>query len=386
MISVAPAPRLTNLLKALIPIGTGRAMPELATLWASDFHNAIWFSRATGGLETIARWDLIRASRDSTTLWVPDYFCNEALEPLRGLGVNIVFYPIAPTLSPDWVACEKLADSVPPKLFVLVHYFGWPSDAERAAQFCRQTGAILIEDASHVLCPIDGIGRSGDFVLFSPYKHLAIPDGGLLAVKASGQISELRRLAQKTVRARTSVWRWVLRKLLQAFLPGFLFEAAIRARRLPFDVDPPTQGTESSPMSGLAARLIGEARQDFSPIAQHRRMVFNALADIEWPYPCRPFIRAASDPVSPYRFILNCGDSGRARSFYEILAQAGCMVESWPDLPPEIRAQSTDHATAVDLRNRLIFIPVHQSVDVDELTNICREASRQFATCEAVRQ
>jgi hypothetical protein len=46
--------------------------------------------------------------------------------------------------------------------------------------------AWLIEDAVHALRPVRGIGASGDFVLYSPHKHLPIPDGAVLVVRGDG--------------------------------------------------------------------------------------------------------------------------------------------------------------------------------------------------------
>jgi dTDP-4-amino-4,6-dideoxygalactose transaminase len=52
---------------------------------------------------------------------------------------------------------------------LLVHFFGQPAPAEGATALCRETGALLIEDAAHPLRPITGMGEYGDCVLYSQH-------------------------------------------------------------------------------------------------------------------------------------------------------------------------------------------------------------------------
>ena len=39
---------------------------------------------------------------------------------------------------------------------------------------------------AHVLCPVSGVGKYGDFIIYSPHKLLPIPDGAVLVIRTGG--------------------------------------------------------------------------------------------------------------------------------------------------------------------------------------------------------
>ena len=98
----------------------------------------------------------------------------------------MIFYPINHNLEPDHKTCRDLAKVYPTDLFVLVHYFGCPTFAAPTKDFCAKQHAWLLEDAAHVLRPISGVGKYGDFIIYSPHKLLPIPDGAVLIIRSGG--------------------------------------------------------------------------------------------------------------------------------------------------------------------------------------------------------
>ena len=67
----------------------------------------IFFSRGMWALyEGI---HLIRKQKklDKVCLWVPDYFCNEVLSPLRISSISFYFYPVNRDFQPDWRNIEN---------------------------------------------------------------------------------------------------------------------------------------------------------------------------------------------------------------------------------------------------------------------------------------
>ena len=150
--------------------------------------------RLGGGLVSCSAWSLVRvvlwrqqySPSKNIIIWVTDYFCNSSLRPLRALNADLIFYPINHNLEPDHKACRALANVHPPDLFVLVHYFGNPTFAAPTKDFCAKHHAWLLEDAAHVLRPIPGVGKYGDFIIYSPHKLLPIPDGAVLIIRPGG--------------------------------------------------------------------------------------------------------------------------------------------------------------------------------------------------------
>ena len=184
MLTQAPLPTWLNLFRALL-----RRTPSdvaLVAPWHREGEAAGWLSRSAWSLALIALWRTSRVPTRTVTVWLPDYFCNASLIPLRQTSVKLLFYPVTKAMEPDFSICRRLADAAPPDIFVLVHYFGKPTSTASAVEFCKHHCAWLIEDAAHVLRPVNGVGNAGDFVLYSPHKHLPIPAGAVLVVRPDG--------------------------------------------------------------------------------------------------------------------------------------------------------------------------------------------------------
>jgi hypothetical protein len=292
----------------------------LARLWPQPGQSGRFFARASFALEAIV------AARRTPVLFVPDYFCNAATIPARQAGARVVFYPIDEALTPSWAQIEQLAAAAKPELFLIAHYFGMPADVAAARRFCERHGAALIEDAAHALRPTAGIGRSGDYVLWSLYKHLPIPENGAPSI------------------------RWWAKRLLQRGAPALA--AKLRRPPLPFERDPDPSPPEPSALSRAARRMI--AACDLDRIAARRIAGERALrAELG----LEPALPQSDGSWVPYRAVFR----GDARDYDRLIA-AGFPVETWPDLAPEVRADPARHAAALRLRNSLLPLPIDASV------------------------
>jgi dTDP-4-amino-4,6-dideoxygalactose transaminase len=70
---------------------------------------------------------------------------------------------------------------------------------DELSDLSKEYGAWFVEDCAHCLKAVSGVGEFGDFVLYSPHKLLAIPDGGLLVVRKEGAGRVLDNPADKVV-------------------------------------------------------------------------------------------------------------------------------------------------------------------------------------------
>lgn len=187
MTTLAPLPSWSNLLRAAVRRAPSVAqLEQMAEPWNVRGDTAGWLSRSAWSLALIAIWRQRQTKRSTLVAWIPDFFCNTSLAPLRATGARLRFYPLDAGMQPDFDACRSLAATESPDLFVLVHYFGRPNAGTAAREFCAASGTWLVEDAAHVLGPTGSIGGWGDFVLYSPHKHLPIPDGAVLVARPSG--------------------------------------------------------------------------------------------------------------------------------------------------------------------------------------------------------
>lgn len=393
MLTLAPLPRLQDLARAAIRPQLQNA--ELTAPWTRAGDVAGILSRSAWSIALIALWRARLGAEGPVTIWVPDYFCNDALAPLRRAGVQLEFYPVLASTDPDVEICRAMLEHGAPDIVILVHYFGRPAASGLAFRnLFESTGAWLVEDAAHVLRPIRGVGMLGDFILYSPHKHLPLPDGAVLVARRDGpsmlgeggiaafgapetwpsQLGALVPLVNELADpgASASV-TWLARRLLQrlgarAPLNGFspfAEDDAIGSREAP---RLPVPGA-----STLALRLLGTLCRELGNVAC-RRQRHLMLWDTQLLDPAnstlglercdRPDAREWTPYLACYR-IPAVGGPGTFAS----LKQSRLPVTTWPDLPPEVVADQNRHKVAWQLRHARLFLPVHQSLQLRELLN-----------------
>lgn len=303
-------------------------------------------------------------NEEMVTVWIPGYFCNEALDPLRDLPVAVRFYPVREDLTPDWSLLEKWAARESGlKVFVLVHYFGFPNTTEEAHAFCYKYGMVLLEDAAHVLLPYLSIG-SGDLVVFSPRKLLAVPSGGVLVIS--------RNLAPNLVdvdgvggrEVGETVW-WLARRLAQQILvrlhiPWHLFMITRWKSERSANTDGLSQAKRRR-CDPFVLRLLTVMEQNMREVIKQRRRHYNCLLNSTTKLVhSRPLFPVLPDGVCPYAFPVMV-DSG-SKDVVARLQSWGIPASQWPDLPPEVLASEAEHRIAVRTYERLLLLPVHQSL------------------------
>jgi GNAT acetyltransferase-like protein len=384
--SAAPLPSWLDLVCAIVrsPAEDG----VLAARWCRADEVAGWLSRSAWSLALIASWRKRLASGAPITIWVPDLFCNSSLVALRAVGVRLVFYPLTDKMSPDMSACRILRETGSPDVFLLMHYFGRPAAADAAKEFCARTGAWLVEGAMHVLVPTHGIGTSGDFVLYSPHRYLPIPEGAVLVVRQNGPrrfglaemscfgkpsswVSQLRDLQRHmgctATRSRVRTAAWLGNRVLQKL--GLRHwgrqTTSYREQFNLAEVDCPTLVAPDH--GGLARRLLSGLIADFGAIARYRErheLLWDALllanegsSKARVTATQRPSHREWTPYLASYEV-----DAEDAEITYLHWRRNGIPVTTWPDLPPEIRADPDQHPNAWRMRHSRMYLPVHQSL------------------------
>lgn len=350
MLTVTPLPDWRSVFRLL-----GRAADPCvaARPWLRPGQSGVWFSRSSWSLAAVAA-DWARRHGRPPRVALPAYFCNATLEPLRATGATLVLAPVDADGNPDWHAV-----SASPDVVLAVHCFGRPAALDVARAFADAHKAILVEDAAHVLRPENGIGDVGDMVLWSPHKVLPLPHGGLLAV-AGVPVPPVEGAAQ--------AWGdWLPRRLVQKLAPDALLPKAASRGMARFEDDPHDTGFPLTPAAhpALFRLLAGGMRLDVA--AQRRRKNGRALVEVLGPW---GGWSSLFDPTSmtPYRLVMRCDNSALAAERYDECRRRGVPVESWPDLPPEVKADPGCFGAAWELRHTLLCFPVHQGLDATELT------------------
>lgn len=391
MITQAPLPDWLDLCRAV-----ARHPPsdsELAAPWCREGEVAGWLSRSAWSLALVALWRQRLVPAPQLTVWIPDFFCNSSLAALRATGAKLVFYPLTARMLPDMEECRRRVNSGPPDLFLLVHYFGQPALSPHVREFCATHGAWLIEDAAHVLRPVEGVGQLGDFVLYSPHKHLAIPDGAVLVVRPNGvsrlsesafaliglppawthQLHGLQKTMGDTLKdGRVQALIWLFKRVLQ--------KVGVRGWRralVPYaessDAGSAASGAMIEPdQSWLSKRLLAVLVADLGRVARQRQrheLIWDALVSNrakfggdELSLAERAVGRAWTPYLSGYQI-----DASVAAATYLDWHRQGLPVTAWPDLPPEVMQRKESHANALHLRHTRLYLPVHQSLRIANL-------------------
>lgn len=116
---------------------------------------------------------------DKVDVYVPEFFFADIRRKIENARIQFHTYEVRNDFEPDWKKIqEKKKEKI--DIFLFCHFFGVYHDIGRAKNFCAPRDIILIEDCTYVLYPASTYGKVGDFVIFSPYNVLPVPDGGIL--------------------------------------------------------------------------------------------------------------------------------------------------------------------------------------------------------------
>jgi hypothetical protein len=368
-ITSAPLPKWSDLGSAVLAGGISNE--ELSKPWRRDGESALWFSRSSWSLANCIRWRQKKSPDKTLSIWLPAYFCNSALAQLRNTGVNLVFYTLAEDMSPDMENCVSLLEEHSVDVFVLVHYFGKAVSVDQAFGFCKEQNAWLIEDAAHILRPVPGIGEHGDWVMYSPHKHLAIPDGAVLVQRRDGpsniQFDALSEIScfddsfSKT--SRSGAFKWLIKRILQ--------KLGIRRFRFMRNFDAYEENLSASPtpqkMSWLAKRLLSVLINQLDQISDFRQERLKEWQSILWWTDNINILPIDGITGSPYMAGFRLPSREATETWFRHFQDLGIPVSTWPDLPPEVLSDEFRSKDALNSRHTRLFLPVHQSISQKQI-------------------
>ncbi len=308
------------------------------------------------------------------TVWVPDYFCNQTMYCFREEGVNVYYYPIDPeTLDPAWKTIKEISkDESTPKAdaFIFVHYFGVYHDASRAADYCMNHDAILIEDCAHVLYEKDKFGTKGDFVIYSPHKQYPVSDASILKWNLRKEpsivdemLTEIKKIYDEAPR-RPEMTSWYNKKRIQK-LTGIHRELkyfqGIHVGEECHDVQPVERITKAS--YNMLSDYTYENLKEIAFIRRYNTAVTNYLMKLMDPdiIPVIP-----DDADFPYMAVYSMKNVKDKKALEQKLLQGGYTVQYWPDLPYDLE-QNDFHAGAFELSQDIFTLPVHQDIHPQDL-------------------
>jgi len=340
------------------PLTPGSLAAALQSADGADLGRAdLFFSSGRGAL--LAGLHALGVGPGDDVL-LPAYLCESVVTPVETVGARPVYFPTSRNLDVDPAAVE-VAITPRTRAVVLIHYFGFPGPVEAVRAVCQRRGIALIEDCAHALYSRLGdraLGTFGDLAIFSPWKSLPLPDGGLLvlnrpdltATVPDEQPAILRTAVRLAYRSLGSVeqaigWSPRLRLLRRSDLRRDLHQ---RVSAGPVDV---LRG------SSVAWRLLAGTRAAWvvGPRRRNYARLLSVCRDLRW---ARPLFEDLPDGVCPLGFPLVAEDRDRWR---DRLLEHGINVRTyWEHLPPSVDlAQFPDAAW---LSDRILVLPTHQAL------------------------
>jgi dTDP-4-amino-4,6-dideoxygalactose transaminase len=345
--------------------------------WSNSRH-ALY---ASGREALTALIDALAWKRGEAVL-LPGFVPEGLVAPFRGRGLAVELYPLDANLDPDWPALAQLLAAHRPKLAVLIHYFGMHKPIDRFTDLAHRHGALVLEDLAHVIpTPGDGLGTTGDLVLYSLPKLLGVPDGSPLVV-----LSPQLKLQALTFSPHRLHQVYLVQQMcsiavntLSRHLPGGSFWRMLRGvtyRSLD------SYGTlmryfDSPNRMSLISRLI-TAHTDFEGHARRRQ---EFAARYESGLDRRAFRRfeyAGAGGLSGIGFPVLVDDrASLVRHLSAHLIQGVFFENRWDFVAPADRAK---HQRSIDIMKKHFLFPMFPGLSAAEIDRVIEVANRWAAT------
>jgi len=301
---------------------------------------------------------------------LPAYLCESVVTTVETVGARPTYYPVSRRLRPDLARLEA-AIRPETKAVVLIHYLGFPGPVEAVRELCARRGVALIEDCAHALYSRLGdrpLGSYGDLAIFSPWKSLPLPDGGLLSANRPDLVPERPE-------TRPSVPRSVVRLAYRAL--GSMEQAIGWSPRLALLQRPGLRRSMHTQVSaGPVAVKAGSAlawrllqRADAALVVARRRQHYGRLLTVcrtlSWAQPLFDELPAGVCPLG-LPLVAEDRDHWRDR-----LLQLGVNVRTyWEHLPASVDLEQNPDAAW--LRDRILVLPVHQGLSTRSVEWLAR--------------
>jgi hypothetical protein len=273
-------------------------------------------------------------------IYVPEFICREAIEPIFALGMTIEWYKLDTSLRPIFRDQNNL------KAILIVNYFGMPQFLEDAEKLALKNKASIIEDNSHGFLSCDQeynwLGTRCDYGLFSFRKTLMLPDGAALYRKRLGYTFEDNQAVSKRAHGiyRAQRWKILIREI--PFVGRVLYpfvKCAYQLGRFVLDLrKDPSKAVSIKHMTCLPWRDVRRrvSTLDFAREIGRRRILFKRFLFLSRFSCIEPIFSNCEPCYSPYGF-----------AFYRkganlTLIRLACLflgldILHWPELPDAVQ-------------------------------------------------
>ncbi len=353
---------------------------EIIKPWLKNQYDFELFSCSAISLYFIVKKISNTTEEENISIWIPDFFCNSSLEAIRDLNIEIIFYPINNNLTPNLEWCEINLKPEKTNIFLFVHYFGYIFNLQSVSEFCSKYKIWLIEDAAHVLLPTPEIGVYGDFIMYSPHKHLPIYDGAILIVTNRGndkfKKSSALTITNKRIQLKSKysekvskflVFNWIIKRVIQLlgfriYFPNYEFWPDHKKYNISFN---------HIRMSKISKLFLHRIAPELTNISKTR--IKNCISWSEHLIKNKTEIKNVMLVDSfrvPYLAFFEISNIELMNKVFYKLKKMNFPITSWPDLPPELMKDENLHSVAIGLRKTRLYFHVHHSISGKDISKI----------------
>ena len=359
-------PRLS--VRPPLPLSVYRTKPARALPWPLDDPGCRLYARARHGI-----WHGLRALglTAGDELLVPAYHHGSEVEAIVKAGVVCRFYDTPPDLVPDEAELDELVRRHPAvKGLFLIHYLGFPQDAQRWKSWCEERSLVLIEDAAQAfLATVDArpVGEQADLSVFCIYKTYGVIDGAAMICPSPPPPTAVRgrpRFAQTVRRNVASI----------AQRSATLSRARARvSRRDRYSIETDFGLGDPDSAPALATRaLLGRALATDAATGRRANFAF-LLEELREHVP--EGWRELPAGASPFAFPV--ATDAKQDLLRRLTDEGVIALNLWSVPHPELDADRFDGARR--FRERVLGLPVHQELrrrDLERIIEVFSNATR----------
>ena len=335
-------------------------------------------SQSAWSLFLICLWRKRIFKNSKINIYIPEYYCNSSLLPLRVFKFNIIFYKINEDQSPNKEDLNRLFKINKPDIFLICNFFEKKIYDTYYRDFCLNCNCWFVEDSAHVL-EYHKNDFLADFYFFSPHKILPIPMGSILLINKNGPskidfkkfqfmyqthswpdqiLAELNTYKLKTKKNLIFSFNWLIKRFIQTVL-----NFNIIFHKKDFDQDSTLKSIKNflNPrIDFFAFRIINRTLFNFFDEIDERQRLSLVISKYIKKHNENKFGKLnyindikIDSKILPYFAII---EGVEIKNFYKFLLNKKIPCITWPDLPPEVKNDNFNQS--LFLRKNRIFIPL----------------------------
>ena len=273
---------------------------------------------------------------------IPSLICDDVLSAIETVGAKPMFYEVDEHLRPSLLPHDARVKAV-----LAVNYFGFAQDLQTFNEYCRISGATLIEDNAHgsLSADPDGnlLGSRAPLGFTSIRKTLRIADGAQLSINDPSLVGLApQQLAFISRRQPFRVQILNLFRTMQSITGIHFLDIAriiVRKKRT-FTTGSPLPKTLNGhdtivPGAPLSSSIATIMHMDSEKESARRRKLFTSVTDLVLKSNAKPIFEELPNHCVPYGYPF-WGDLETASHVGKLLRHLHLEVIQWPQLPKEV--------------------------------------------------